>query len=68
MMSSRMLCIGFSVATMLISMLRHAQWHAGFFTMEQTPHGRGFNTSLGFMYGVDHWVRNIAQHRLAVLL
>ena len=63
-----MLCIGFSMATALTPMLHHAQWHAGFFTMEQTPHGRGFDTSLGFLYGVDHWVRNIAQHRLAVSL
>jgi arylsulfatase A-like enzyme len=35
----------------------HAQWHAGFFTMQQTPHGRGFATSLGFLYGVDHWTQ-----------
>lgn len=39
-------------------LLCHAQWHAGFFTMQQTPHARGFSTSLGFLYGVDHWVRN----------
>ena len=29
--------------------------------MQQTPHARGFSTSLGFLYGVDHWVRN--RHR-----
>jgi len=33
------------------------KWHAGFFSMEQTPHGRGFSTSLGFLYGVDHWTQ-----------
>eukprot|EP01052_Picozoa_sp_SAG31_P001899 SAG31_NODE_64_length_28590_cov_17.914464_9_plen_197_part_00 len=36
---------------------RHTQWHAGFFTMQQTPHARGFSTSLGFLYGVDHWTQ-----------
>jgi hypothetical protein len=25
--------------------------------MQQTPHGRGFATSLGFLYGVDHWTQ-----------
>ncbi len=33
------------------------KWHAGFFSMRQTPHGRGFSTSLGFLYGVDHWTQ-----------
>ena len=33
------------------------KWHAGFFTMRETPHGRGFSTSLGFLYGVDHWTQ-----------
>ena len=33
------------------------KWHAGFFSMQQTPHGRGFSTSLGFLYGVDHWTQ-----------
>ena len=25
--------------------------------MQQTPYGRGFSTSLGFLYGVDHWTQ-----------
>ena len=33
------------------------KWHAGFFSMRQTPHGRGFSSSLGFLYGVDHWTQ-----------
>ena len=33
------------------------KWHAGFFSMRQTPFGRGFSTSLGFLYGVDHWTQ-----------
>jgi arylsulfatase A-like enzyme len=33
------------------------KWHAGFFSMQQTPHGRGFGTSLSFLYGVDHWTQ-----------
>ena len=33
------------------------QWHAGFFTSPQTPYARGFATSLGFLYGVDHWTQ-----------
>ena len=33
------------------------KWHAGFFATRQTPHGRGFATSLGFLYGVDHWTQ-----------
>ena len=68
MMRFRLLYICFGVANALILLPYHAQWHAGFFTMEQTPHGRGFNKSLGFLYGVDHWVRKIAQHRLVVSL
>lgn len=31
------------------------KWHQGFFTAEYTPHGRGFNTSFGFLGGgEDH--------------
>eukprot|EP00051_Salpingoeca_urceolata_P001933 m.45302 g.45302 ORF g.45302 m.45302 type:complete len:545 (+) comp11771_c0_seq1:114-1748(+) len=33
------------------------KWHCGFFSMQQTPFGRGFSTSLGFLYGVDHWTQ-----------
>lgn len=33
------------------------KWHAGFFSVRQTPFGRGFSTSLGFLYGVDHWTQ-----------
>lgn len=33
------------------------KWHAGFFSMGQTPFNRGFSTSLGFLYGVDHWTQ-----------
>ena len=33
------------------------KWHAGFFSVHETPHGRGFQTSLGFLYGVDHWTQ-----------
>ena len=33
------------------------KWHAGFYSIKQTPHGRGFDTSLGFLYGVDHWTQ-----------
>lgn len=32
------------------------KWHAGHYIMEQTPHGRGFDTSLGYFQGMeDHW-------------
>ena len=34
------------------------RWHAGHFVMEQTPKGRGFNTSLGYFNGAcDHWTQ-----------
>ena len=34
------------------------KWHAGHFVMEQTPKGRGFNTSLGYFNGAcDHWTQ-----------
>ena len=32
------------------------KWHAGHYIMEQTPHGRGFGSSLGFFQGMEsHW-------------
>lgn len=32
------------------------KWHAGFFSMQLTPHARGFETSLGFLcVNVSNW-------------
>eukprot|EP00039_Didymoeca_costata_P025840 m.14383 g.14383 ORF g.14383 m.14383 type:complete len:493 (+) comp5075_c0_seq1:1-1479(+) len=34
------------------------KWHAGHDIVFQTPHGRGFNTSLGYFNGAcDHWTQ-----------
>lgn len=34
------------------------KWHAGHFSMAQTPHGRGFATSFGYFNGAeDHWTQ-----------
>lgn len=36
--------------------------HAGHYIMQQTPHGRGFETSLGFFEGMeDHWNQRYAE-------
>ena len=51
----------YAVENVVDNGIYHVQWHAGFFSMEQVPHSRGFSTSLGFLYGVDHWVRRHSQ-------
>ena len=36
------------------------KWHAGHYSMKQTPLGVGFNTSLGYFSGAcDHWTQNL---------
>eukprot|EP00039_Didymoeca_costata_P008666 m.114764 g.114764 ORF g.114764 m.114764 type:complete len:627 (+) comp14177_c1_seq7:56-1936(+) len=53
----RMKTIAEKLATTGYATGHSGKWHAGFFSVRETPFGRGFSTSLGFLYGVDHWTQ-----------